>query len=475
MTTLRWRQAWVAVPAAVVVVLGLAACHGSVLDVTNPTITTPGTLTPNSIPDRMNGAVADFHDMFGSYVLYSGLLGDEFILAGTDPGNLAVDERRPDPNGGAVEDVWGPMSVSRASADQMVSDFSSALTDPEFASVKGQLQDGIALGELLGGYDRILFSELFCQSIFGGVDGESGPMLPADRMREAAALLLRAEQASGGSPPVSEAALVGQARAHLFLGEYGAARSLAESVPEGFAYHVEYSTNSFPEYNRVYAIDWGDQTVIRWTVGDGTDATRHNELWPYYADWVSQGLIIPPDQNDLQSFNGASPINLETPYGGSDTDPTAVAPNVRTGLGGAAPIVLASYWEARMIIAEAEYRSGDTAAAASTINSLLTDPAQTDNPIRTVNQNVPFGAFAPVSFNGDLRHDLGEIARARAAGLWLTGERQGTLFRFDTRDGVDFYPVRQGTAIQLPVPRAETDNNPNISNACPAGTPGFSG
>lgn len=460
---------------AAVLVAGLTACHGNVLDVNDPTITTPGQLSPNSVPTQMNGVVSDARNMLDWYTMYSGLLTDEYVLAGTFPTRLEVDERRPNPNNGSINgDVWQPMSVSRSTADRMVSDFSGVMNDPDFSGVQGELQQGIDLGRLVGGFDRILFSEMFCQSIFGGEDGEPAPVLPADRMQEAYDLLGQAAQSS--DPNIQAAALVGQARAQMFLGNYGQASSIAQNVPVDFHYDVLYSTNTTGEENRAFQFTWGVHAPVRWTVGNGQDASRHSEIFPWYNEWVDQGLIIPPTQNNITAFNNKTPVSLQTVYGGADTDPDSVAPNTRSGAGGAAPILLATGWAAQMDIAEAQYRSGDMGGAATRINDLLTEADQADNPIRTVNPNVPFGAFQQVSFNGNLTHDLNEIARAREAGLWLSGDRLSTVLRYKLNDGVDFYPTgTDGDALQLPIPRAEIDHNSHLSSACPPGTPGIAG
>ncbi len=143
-------------------------------------------------------------------------------------------------------------------------------------------------------------------------------------------------------------------------------------------------------------------------------------------------------------------------------------------------IVLASGWEAQMIIAENELRTGQAQAAEDRVNALLADPGL--NPMTVVNPSLTsertvggvtapaMGAFQPVDFTGDLEADLTELARARAAGLWLTGERQGTLRRFITEDGLDLYPQgTQGDDIFFPIPQQEVDNNPNVGASCPSG------
>ncbi|HKK07268.1 MAG TPA: hypothetical protein VKA44_00135, partial [Gemmatimonadota bacterium] len=110
--------------------------------------------------------------------------------------------------------------------------------------------------------------------------------------------------------------------------------------------------------------------------------------------------------------------------------------------------------------------------AQSMVNALLTDPTQADNPMLAINPDLTqargggsipaMAAFDSVDFTGDLATDLPQLARAREAGLWLSGTRQGTLRRLAEGDGVDLYPVRRGTNVCLPIPQQESDNNPNV-------------
>lgn len=123
-----------------------------------------------------------------------------------------------------------------------------------------------------------------------------------------------------------------------------------------------------------------------------------------------------------------------------------------------------------MIEAEAAIRNGDPGGAAAIVNPLLADPSM--NPMSQINPTIPEGPFAPADFTGDLENDLRELARARQAGLWLTGDRMGTSRRL-LEDGVDLFPENtDGTQIAFPVLEQELNNNPNISTQCPGGFPG---
>lgn len=130
-----------------------------------------------------------------------------------------------------------------------------------------------------------------------------------------------------------------------------------------------------------------------------------------------------------------------------------------------------------MIEAEAMLRAGQVQAAEDLVNRMLSSPSL--NPLLMTEPSLSsaattgetFGEFDPVDF-GDAfepQEDLPKMARARAAGLWLQGQRQGTLRRYFRNDGVNLYPERDGNAMSLPVVSQEVQNNPNISQACPGG------
>lgn len=466
-----------ALAAAGLVVGVAAACHGNILDVTDPDVVTPSQLTgPGSVSPLNAGVINDFRISYDSYALSSGLLGDEFELSGTFSTRIPMDERNMEPDNGSITpDVYSPVMVSVASADNAAKLLSEAESDPDFADIIGDVKEGLARARLFGAYGRMFLAEGFCQSILSSPVVESAPLGSQDRARDALTLFEKAEATASdaGLGSLAAAAAVGQGRALMFLGRYDEAAQAVSSVPTGFVLTVAHSTNQDAERNSIYDLTWGDQQALRWTVGNGTDVDRHLERWPFYDEWVDQGLLIPPGQHSKKAFNGSSPVSLQTEYGGQDPGGAAQS---RTGAGPAAPVVVASGWEAQMVQAEAELRNGQFAAAQSRVNALLTDAAQANNPIKRVNPNVPFGAFGPVSLSADstLKANLRQIGRARAAGMWLQGQRQGFTRRLILNDGTafDFYPQgTEGSDIAYPIPNQEFDNNPNISSACPAGPP----
>ena len=440
------------------------------LDVDDPDNVTPEQLAgPDAVPNALAGMVGDFQEGFDEYLLYSALFTDEAIAAGTFPTRIDVDERtvvQTPGNASLTADIYLEMHISRTSADELVTNFQSSLGQEEFSEVEGLLRDGIALGKYYGAYDRQLFAEMYCQSIFGGEDGEESPLGSDSRMEEAFALFDEARTAAQEAdlPDIATAAQVGKARAQLWLGNYQQAAQEVSDVPTSFIFTAEYSGNQNSQNNEFFQFSWGVIQRLRWTVGDGSEDRRHNEKFSYYDEWVDQGLIV-PEPSGFRAAEEGVPVHLQTLYSQADIG-----------------VLLASGWEARMIEAEAALRNGNPGAAEDIVNPLLQDPSA--NPMAALNpalldsrtiggQSVPaMGAFDPVEFTGDLQSDLQELARARAAGLWLSGQRQGTARRFAEEfgdpSGLGLYPEgTEGDDLFFPVADQELDNNPNISSACP--------
>lgn len=514
----KWMSTAARTATAVALLAGLAACDGGLLDVDDPdNVPAGGELVPGGVEFRLNGMAADFRSMMGFHALTSGLLNDEFVLAGTFPTRLQIDNREPNANNASIDaDSWGPLAQARATADVNQILFSQASGDPEFSGVQETLEDGIAFGKIFSGYARVFMSELYCESILGGQEdlpqfgdevqeAEPEPLNSEDRMAQAADTLAAAI-AAAPSDQLEYAARVGHARALMFLasvrgGEqalFDSAAAVVEDVPDDFVFLVDNSSNTIASENDVWQLTWGDNVALRWTVGGGDDATRGFEIFdpgaeranrrqmataaqssPGLDEWIDNGLLSTPEAAagaNLDAFNGNSPVRAQFLYAGRNG-----------GSGEAAPIVLASGWEARMYEAEAMLRRGETGPAQSLVNQFMTDPSL--NPMLEVQPGLTgpapsgsltdesFGGFREVEFTGDLEGDLREMARAYESGLWLTGHRQHVVRRlaveFDDRLALGLWPSKSGTnAISLPLPLAEVDNNENVPDAeCPAGLP----
>lgn len=428
---------------AAALALAAAGCDG-LLDVPDPAIVTPDEQEgPDAVATKVAGVVGTAVEAVDDYVMYASLFTDEMILAGTFPTRRQVDERDILTSNTTVNgEVYEPIHTARSEADKRVAEFRSALDDPDFADVQASLREGIAIGTYFGAYSRLLLAELYCRSVLDG--GE--PVDSDARMSEALALFeeAEAEAEAAGLEDFRQGAIVGQARAHLWLREFDLAAADAGRVDRDFRLLAEHSLNDPDQGNELHQRTWGSATagiVIRWTVGAGDEPDRQNEAFAHFEEFVDLGLIDPdsPLRNDAQ--NSQIEVNLQLVY---DEE--------------ASPIVLASGIEAQLIEAEAAVRDDLTGEAQGLINDL-----RADWPTRFTLERrpVPGAELDPVSLSGDRETDLRQIAAERARELWLSGDRQATSRRL-LADGIDLYPAKPGTQTCWPFPDQEIDNNPNL-------------
>ncbi len=450
----------------------LLGCDAGILDVDDSGILVPEDLDragPAAIPTIVSGMVGDYHVAVDGLVRYSALLTDEMIAADNFPTRIEVDLRRIDPgNATLTQEMYTPLHQARFQADTTAFLFRARLEDPDFQDHGDELNEGIALARLYGGYARLWLAELYCWSILSGAPGperdpETSPRLPDERLVDALEHLEEAEElgSTHGFTEIRTAALVGQARAHLWLGAFEEAASLAAQVPRGFVRWAEYSANDPSQFNKLYALTWGDTERIRWSVGDGTIATRGNERWAHFDQFVELNLLL-PDHPGLTAFNSSIPVNLQKLYD---------RPERR--------VLMASGVEARLIEAEAAVRGGRIEEAESLINDLRSDYSSRASVHWGVELPDPENRLGEISLTGDLEADLESVAAERARELWLTGDRHTTSrrLRLDPAVEIDLFPpvkavgLGGGDDIAFPVVRRELDYNTHLEPgaACPEG------
>jgi len=456
----RTKRPWPAKVARIALLAGtLTACN---LEVFDPDIVTPDDVSdPASLPLAIAGVAGDFQGMFDNVALYTGMLTDEFILAGTFPGRAQVDRREMKFDIATLNFVYEIIHVSRFSADNLVQAAQSLVGDPD--ADQDLVEQAIAVGQFYGAYVRLVLAEMYCQSILGGGDEtnpnyESSPKGPDERMRNALTMFQAAQVSATalGDADLADAARVGQARANMWLANYAAAASIVASVSTGFDFMAEFSSNDRSQYNEVYAFTY---EAIRWTVGDGTQVERNFERFPFYDEFVDAGLLLPDPPSSFTAFNSAILVHLQMIYPGPISPGVPQTPPSASGQ--SSSMIIASGFEARMMEAEVAYRDGDVAGAESKINALLTTR---DNPHGAI--------FAPVDLTGDFDSDIGLIGYAYEAGMWLTGHRMGFVRRVLRNDNVDLFPPEQpGSDTAFPVVKQELDNSPDINQACPSGPP----
>ncbi len=418
---------------------------------------------PTAVPAIVNGMVGNYQEAVDDIVRYTALFTDEMILSGTFETRLQVDRRRIQVNNATVTGaMYTPLHQARMQADTTVHLLQIRLQDPVFQDVLDELEEGVALGKLYGGFSRVWLAELYCWSILTGMFPESSTFTPDARMMQALTFLQEAETqaAIAGLEDIRLAAIAGQARAHLWLRNFPQAATLAAQVPRDFVHWAEFSQNDPVQYNEMYMFTWGDIQAIRWTVGDGTTTTRGNERWEHFDEFLTLNLLE-PEPEGFTAFSSSIPVNLQGLYNRADSR-----------------VLMTSGAEAVLIRAEAAVRSGQTAAAELLLNDLRSD--------YSLRATIRWGVEPPDSEDelGDLvlagnrRLDLKTVTDERARELWLTGDRHTTSRRLRLDPSVDinlFPPVKTGNGggddIAFPIVQLELDNNPNLSagDACPAG------
>ena len=264
-------------------------------------------------------------------------------------------------------------------------------------------------------------------------------------------------------------ATVGKARALLDEGNFAAAAGLvpASLVPTSFSYVVQHSENTTRENNGVF-----NATVIfkRYAVADREGG--------FAAAFAPSGTG--PGLPYRSSADPRIPWQLVI----TPPTPPATKPDTNKGFDGSTlqfdqlryssrstSITLATGAEARLIEAEAQVQSGDTATNGAGMYTTL-------NALRS----SPPAYFTPTSALGALTTDsaaaaggaVGLLFRERAYWLWLTAHRLGDLRRLvrqygraaDTVFPPGVYFKSQvptyGSDVNFPVP-VDEENNPNFT------------
>ena len=438
------RLRWVLPVAAVAVIAG--ACE---LDVADPQVIQPGEIEgPAAVPTAINGVIGDLNNMTEHYALYSGLFTDEFILAGTFPTRVQVDERRVlDSNATITGEVNEGLQTARQRAIRIQERFAALLGDDDFD--QSDLRRGITIGAYVEGLALLELGELYCNV---RLDPESEDLASSDAVVQQAltrfqeAQSLAEQNAADLSKDWAQAAMVGQARAHLFLGSltgdaghFDDAALIAANVGRSHRVLSEHSVNHPNQFNKVHDLTFGSQNeVIRWTVGDGNQPETLNEKFAEYDDFVSWG-IIDPDFCSSCAFNSSIAVHAPLIYDGP-----------------ADGIVISSGKHARLIEAEAAIRNGQTGTAEDIINDL-----RADWPNRWTVQRfgIPGVELDEVELTGNMQDDLLTLMGEYARETWLTGTRQENLRRlveeFGAGSDMDLYPEKEGDQICWPVPEQE--------------------
>lgn len=409
---------WSRMHALLPLVLLLASCSGldSLLDVSPPAEVDAEELErPENVDFLMAGLVGDFESAFGAYVSDAGTAGNE--LADATALNFDVLDRRNFTAAGFSNlfpsAVFQTLSLARWQAENALR-LLDGWTDEEVAERTSK----IATAAAYAGYSYVLLGEGMCTA---AVDG--GPELGRQELFQLAVdrftRSLDVAQQSGNAT-IEGMVQVGRARALQNLGRLQDAATDAAAVPSGYVMNATYSEKASERRNPVF-----DRNAVNGLL----------TVQPEYRNVMTEGVPdprIPVEDTGTLGFDGTTPIWAQLKYASL-----------------AAPIPLATWEEAQLILAEAALEAGQVSAAAALINDLRTR------------------AGLPLFAGGDATEVRAQLLYERSAELFLESHHWGDLNRYGlpllpAPGTVDDRGNTYGDQRCFPLPSTETRNNPHF-------------
>lgn len=379
-----------------------------------------------------NGAIADFECAFGAYATQGGTVGEEFVYAQQTASRTPYDRRNTTKddadyavNGCTGLGVYTPLQIARQVHESLLMRLAT-WTDGEVAAGAGSPDrtNLIAISSAYSGYALTLLGEGFCSMALSTLNLDKtitygGEIQPDSVFRLAVARFTEAIAAAqaAGNTDIENLALVGRARARMFLADYPGARADALLVPAGFVYNVGASDASPRRQNRIVAQNSAVNTSL--SVGE-----------PYRSMGDAR---VPVTDGGTVSATGIV-HHYQTKYASTAT-----------------PIPLATYEEAQLIIAEVDIRANTLPTALTILDASRARGGQ-----------APFAGTTQAEY-------LAELIDQRRRELFAESQHLGDVIRF----GITLTPAAgspyhfggtYGTQICLPLPSAERLNNPLIGS-----------
>ncbi len=384
------------------------------------------------------GVVADVECAWNNYVAGAALISDEFVQASSNLNQrnwasrqITADE--PTLATGSCSTAYGiytPLQTARFQAEDV---FNRLQSFPD-----AQVPNKVALQATVrayGGFALVALGEGFCRMAING-----GPIMTPTQVLQLAETWFTdaiglAQQAN--NQDILNMALVGRARVRLDLQNFAGAIADAQKVKVGYLKVATRDASSTRRYDALC------ENVV---CPQGKNAT----VAPNYRNVTWQGV---PDPRVAVTNSGQLAFdNAQIWY-----YPTKKHTSRDYGL------LLASYREARLFIAEASARTGDLATARQLINQMHTeagipsyDPNGTDTQDAVIAQVIEERRRELFTEGG---HRLNDQLRFRGTkwNIPFKGE-PGSVFP----NGVDATGLPYGKTTCLPLPTVELIGNPNI-------------
>ncbi len=402
----------------IIMFISVSACDLGLLEVDIPGKVDAAVIDDPKFAETMVlGAQRDFNCYYSNYVVGSGTFTDELYASTEFAAENQLDTRNVpgtrfnsyDCEANDAAGIYLPMHraiFTNTQAVQKLDGFSDA-------EVPNRI-DFIAKASALAGFTMTLQGEGYCRGV---VEPEGFALTPIEVLAAAEKQFDRAITAAIDSDSdILNTALLGRARARLGQGNLTGAAIDAKKIPLGFKEYVEYSEAEPNTENQVFV------SIIR-----------------------DQFLSIEPQLRDLQLLDGVSDPRVQfTDVGKSGPDGSTPLWTPNQYSSSSSPILLASWEEAQLIIAEAERGQ----SAVNRINALRDQ------------HNLPH-------FNSvDEDEILNQIVEERQRELYLTGHRLGDKIRLnlDWKEGSNHKNTFiYGNQYCFELAHTEITQNPNIT------------
>jgi SusD/RagB-like outer membrane lipoprotein len=433
MATIRW---------AILVGLSLApsACSfGDILSVHVPGRVPEEALNdPRLAPTLAASVVSDLECAWNNYVAAAALNGDEFVQASGNLNQRNWASRRITADDATMAQgscrspygIYTPLQTARFQAEDVFRRL-QAFTDaqvPNRAALEAQVR-------AYGAYALVGLGEGFCEMALDG-----GPLMtPRDVLALAEQRFTQAIDLAtqAANLDIRNMALVGRARVRLDLADFAGTIADASQVPAGY---VKYATR------------------------DASDVRRYDALCENITCAAGRNATIAPNYRDLTWAGVRDPRVAVTTTGQVAFDNVHLHYYPTTKhTSRSYPLLLASYGEARLFLAEAAARTNDLPRARQLINDMHAeagipgyDAGGTDTQQQVIAQVIEERRRELFTEGG---HRLNDHLRFRGTpwSIPFKGE-PGSVHP----NGVDDTGLPYGTTTCFPLPTVERIGNPNI-------------
>jgi hypothetical protein len=439
--------------AAVAFAAGLAGCStDKILQVTDPDIINPADVnSPAGAAALRAGALGRLVQITGgssaqneSFFLMGGMLADEFRSGDTFTERNETDQRGIRTQNSILESTIRLLYRARTAAGQARA--TSEAYDPTAQPWElAEMHDVQA-------YAEILLAEHVCNGIplSSVIDAVPAPAPPSTDSTVFAHAIVQLDSALGRlsgqtdatSNSVRDWTNLEKARAQLDLGLFPEAGATAALVSDSFVRQVEFSDNSW--YNQIWSLN---NSVGRYTIADNEGPLAMN-------------YVTANDPRIPVCKGGTAPCNAVGATSGIVFDAASGLVRYAQEIypDRYAPVTIADYVEAQLIVAEAQLKANDPAYL-TTLNNLRANYASPALPALTDPTTVA------------ARQDL--LFRERGFWLFARGNRLGDLRRLIRQYGrtpASVFPTgtyvkggSYGPDVNFPMVQAE-QNNPAFSS-----------